>query len=134
MLACLAESSLGAGDAELARARAEEALALAVQRETRTFEIEAQLALVRVRRGAEGLSARPAIEAGLERALALVRETGARALEPYVCLERAKLVSLSGDNAARQLQLREAHRLFLEIGAPIRAAEVAKEFAYAPAS
>ena len=114
---CLAESYLGAGDAELARARAEEALALAQQRETLTQEIDAQLAVARVRRRAEGLSARPAIEAALERALALVRETGARGFEPHVYLERAELARLSGDETTRQRELREAHRLFLEIGA-----------------
>jgi hypothetical protein len=32
-----------------------------------------------------------------------------------------------GDDTARQRELREAHRLFTEIGAPLRAAEVAKE-------
>jgi hypothetical protein len=34
---------------------------------------------------------------------------------------------LSGGEAAREPELREAHRLFLEIGAPIRAEQVAKE-------
>jgi len=127
MLACLAESYLGAGDTRLARLRAEEALALAQQRQTRTDEIGAQLAVARVRRCAEGLIARPAIELALERALALIRETGARGFEPHVYLERAALARLAGDEAAYQRELREAHRLFLEIGAPIRAAEVARE-------
>jgi hypothetical protein len=49
----------------------------------------------------------------------LVKETGARGFEPHVYLERAKLARLNGDEAA--------HRLFLEVGAPIRAAEVARE-------
>jgi hypothetical protein len=34
-----------------------------------------------------------------------------------------------GDETTRQRELREAHRLFLEIGAPIRAEQVAKELA-----
>jgi hypothetical protein len=93
MLAHLAESYIGAGDAQLGRARAEEALALAQHRETRPQEIDAQLALARVRRCAEGLISRPAIEAALERALALVRETGARGFEPHVYLERAEQVA-----------------------------------------
>src|SRR5206468_5151064 len=41
VLTSLAKSYLGAGNAQLARARAEEALALAEQRETRTLEIDA---------------------------------------------------------------------------------------------
>jgi hypothetical protein len=44
-----------------------------------------------------------------------------------VRLRRAELARLVGDEAARERELREAHRLFTEIGAPIRAAEVAKE-------
>ncbi len=127
LLAYLAESYAGAGDAELARARAEEALALAQQRETLTQEIDAQLALARVRRHAEGLIARPPIETALERVLALVRETGARGFEPHVYLERAEMARLSGDEATRQHELREAHRIFTEIGATVRASEIAKE-------
>ena len=126
LLAYLAESYAGAGDAALARARAEEALALAQQRETLTQEIDAQLALARVRRHAEGLNARPPIETALERVLALVRETGARGFE-QVYLERAELARLTGDEAIRQRELREAHRLFTEIGATVRAAGIAKE-------
>ena len=34
-----------------------------------------------------------------------------------------------GDENAHQRELREAHRLFTEIGAPIRAEQVAKELA-----
>jgi hypothetical protein len=37
---------------------------------------------------------------------------------------------LTGDETARQRELREAHRLFTEIGAPIRAAEVAKDLGF----
>ena len=48
-------------------------------------------------------------------------------LEPCIRLERAELAKLTGDDVTRQRELREAHRLFLEIGAPIRAAELAKE-------
>jgi len=129
MLACLAGAYLRVGDVEFARARAEEAVTLAQQRETPTQEIEAQVAVALVHRHVKGLTARPAIEAALERALALVRGTGARGFEPHICLERAALARLSGDEAAHQRELREAHRLFLEIGAPIRAEQVAKELA-----
>jgi hypothetical protein len=87
LLTILAGSYLGAGNAQLARAAAEEALALAKQREMPTQEIAAQLAVARVRRRAEGLVARTAIETALERALTLVRETGARAFEPRVYAE-----------------------------------------------
>ena len=48
-------------------------------------------------------------------------------LEPFISLERAELARLARDEATRERELREAHRLFTEIGAPIRAAELAKE-------
>ena len=70
---------------------------------------------------------RQAIEADLCKALSDLRETGFRAYEPYVHLELAEIARLVGDGTTRQRGLREAYRLFTEIGAPIRAAEVAKE-------
>jgi hypothetical protein len=80
-LTVLAEAHLGAGDERRASARAEEAVAITRQRESRQ-EIEAQLALARVRRRAEFFIARPAIEAALDRSLALVMETGSRGWVP----------------------------------------------------
>lgn len=47
--------------------------------------------------------------------------------EPFLHTERAELARLIGDKATREREFREAHWLFTEIGAPIRAAEVAKE-------
>jgi hypothetical protein len=47
--------------------------------------------------------------------------------EPFFHVERAELARLAGDEVTRHSELREAHRLFLKIGAPIRAAEIAKE-------
>jgi hypothetical protein len=53
--------------------------------------------------------------------------TTARGFEPHVHLERAEFARLTGDKATCERELREAHRLFLEMGATIRAAEIAKE-------
>jgi hypothetical protein len=53
--------------------------------------------------------------------------SGAKSYEPFVHVERAELARLIGDEATRERELREAHRRFTESGAPIRAAEVAKE-------
>jgi hypothetical protein len=53
--------------------------------------------------------------------------SGAKSYEPFLHVERAELARLTGDEATRRLELREAHRLFVEIGAPIRAEEVAKD-------
>jgi hypothetical protein len=54
--------------------------------------------------------------------------------KPHVYLKRAELARLTGDEAGRERELREAHRLFIEMGAPIRAPEVAKELGLATAS
>jgi hypothetical protein len=53
--------------------------------------------------------------------------SGAKSYEPFLHVERAELARLTGDEAARERELREAHRLFVEIGVSIRAAEVARE-------
>jgi hypothetical protein len=60
--------------------------------------------------------------------------SGAKSYEPFLHVERAEWARLVGDEATLECELREAHRLFMEIGAPIRAAEVAKELGLATAS
>jgi hypothetical protein len=52
--------------------------------------------------------------------------SGAKSYAPFLHVERAELARLRGDEAARRRALREAHGLFLEMDAPIRAAEVAR--------
>ncbi len=121
ILACLAEAYLGCGDAAGARATAEDAVAVGRRRGTKGFEREAHLALARVLLRTEGARSRKAIEAALGRALALVEESGARGLEPFIRVELAELARLTGDEAARRRELREAQRLFTEMGAPSNA-------------
>jgi hypothetical protein len=70
----------------------------------------------------------------LAEADAWLEMSGAKSYEPFLHVERAELARLVGDEAMRQRELREAHRLFTEIGAPIRAAEVAKELGLATAT
>jgi hypothetical protein len=52
--------------------------------------------------------------------------SGAKSYAPFLHVERAELARLTDDEATRQRELREAQRLLLAIGAPIRAAEVDK--------
>ena len=127
LLALLARAQLGLGDTATARAAAEEAVAVARHRGTRTFEIEPHLVLGRVLiyTGAR----REEVQAALDAALALVDETGAKSYLPFIHLERAGLARLTGDEATRQRELHEAHRLFTEMGAPGRAAQVAEALA-----
>jgi hypothetical protein len=75
----------------------------------------------------QGVQATSDIQAALAEADAWLEMSGAKSYEPFLHVERAELARLTGDEAARDRELREAHRLFTEMGAPIRAAEVVKE-------
>ena len=127
ILPVLAEAYLGAGDPSKARETADLALARARQHHTRAFEIAALLAWARVHRATDGADGAAGIEAALRDAMALVQATGARACAPFIHVERAALAHLLGDEATRQGELREAHRLFTEMGATARAEQVARE-------
>ncbi len=64
------------------------------------------------------------VDATLREATALVTATEAHAYSPFIHVERARLARLRGDEATRTRELHEAHRLFAETGAPIRAEQV----------
>ncbi|MFI5394350.1 MAG: AAA family ATPase [Candidatus Binatia bacterium] len=127
-VAGLAEVYLHQGKKTLARATAEEAVALA-SRYQRVAECYARLTLARVLLHTEGVQAVSAIESALARALVLVEETGASSMEPFIRVERAELARLRGDEAGRRRELQEAQQLFTAIGAPLRAEQVARELA-----
>ena len=87
------------------------------------------MVLARILLGSEGLAAREEIEAALERARELARNTGMRSVEPMIHVELAELARQGGDEDERQRELREAHRLFTEIGATGHAERLAGELA-----
>jgi ATP/maltotriose-dependent transcriptional regulator MalT len=126
-LTTLAEVHLGAGDAARAREAVDRALTSARQGGWRILEIRGLLARARVLLAAEGTAAAAEITTTLRDALALVETTEAHAFAPFIHVERAALARLTGDDPARERGLREAHRLFTEMGAPIRAEQVARE-------
>jgi tetratricopeptide (TPR) repeat protein len=123
----LAEAHLGAGDLARARSFAEESVEVARRMGARTAECLAQRTLARVLLRREGLAAAKAIRRALDRADTLVDETGAKNFRPLIQLERAELARLEGDSRARAHELREAHRLFSEMGATRRAERVAAQ-------
>src|SRR5262249_36946366 len=127
VIASMAAAYLGLGDYEKALALAEESIAGGRERGTRFREFSALLTRARVFRKTEGVEAVEKIEATLAEAAAWLEMSGAKSYEPFLHVERAELARLTGDEATRERELREAHRLFTEIGAPIRAGEVAKE-------
>ena len=126
-LAVLSESYLGRGDVDRARALADEALEIAPTRRQPHHEIDASLALARVLLASAGATARAEIEGALARALEVARETRMKAYEPLVHVELTELARQSGDEEDRQRELREAHRLFTEIGATGHAERLADE-------
>jgi tetratricopeptide (TPR) repeat protein len=123
----LADAHLGAGNIERARALAEEAIVLAERRATFGSGFHAHLTLARTLLRSAGPAARAAIDVALAEAQALVDRTGARSEQPHVHLVRAELADVLGDEPTRGRELREAHRLFAEIGATGWAERVAKE-------
>jgi tetratricopeptide (TPR) repeat protein len=108
VLALLARCRLAAGDPAGATPPVEEAVALAARQEARVSEAIARLARAHVRRAAGGPAY--AISVDLDAALALVRDTGSMAYEPFI---REELGRLRDDDA----ELREARRLFDAMGA-----------------
>jgi tetratricopeptide (TPR) repeat protein len=129
ILVSLAEACLTLGDSRAARETADQALTVARERGMRMAECAAHLALGRVLLQSEGAHARGPVEAALAQASSLVGETGAEKYGPFIHLERAELARLLCDEAARQRELREAHRLFTKMGATARAEWVAKGLA-----
>jgi len=125
ILAYLAEAYAGQRRPRRALAAAKETLAVAQRQGSRRFEVPAHLALARVLLRGRGAKAKGEIEAALARALALVEETGTRLYEPFIRVELAELARLTGDEEAARRELREAHRLFTEMGAAGHAARLA---------
>jgi class 3 adenylate cyclase/tetratricopeptide (TPR) repeat protein len=125
-LGFLAEALLGLGEVERARQTAQEAVEIAERRSNPFLAALGRLALARalMRAGRDSLSV---VETSLANARSVLADLSARAYAPFLHVELARLGGLKGDEGTRQRELREAHRLFLEIGAPIRAAEVAKD-------
>jgi hypothetical protein len=87
----------------------------------RLYECDAHLAIARFMLTCKGACSEETIRATLEKALALAKETEAKSYEPFVRVELAELARVTGDDHGRERELREAHRLFIEIGAPLRA-------------
>jgi hypothetical protein len=74
-----------------------------------------------------GVGAARKIQAALAEAAAWMERSGAKSYEPFLSLASAELARLTGDEASRDHALREAHRLFVEIGATARAEQVGRE-------
>jgi tetratricopeptide (TPR) repeat protein len=125
----LAMTRLALGDGELALKTAREAANVTRRSQAKLPESLAQLCVAHVLLSTRGLVAREEIESALQTAEETVAEMGARGFEPDVLIERALLARLLGGEGRYRRELSEAHRLLTEMGAPIRAEQVAKELA-----
>jgi tetratricopeptide (TPR) repeat protein len=117
LLSQLAEAYLHLGKEALARKTVEEAAEVVRQRRTRIWASSVHLTRARILLRTEGAKSTAAIEAALASAQAAVEESGAKRWEPFIYEEKAELARLSGDEDTRRRALREAHRLFTEMGA-----------------
>ncbi len=88
------------------------------------MEIDALLTVARALLYTEGASE---IEDPLERASDLINETGAKSREPVLCELVAVRMRRRDDESARERHLREALRLYTEMGATGHAERVARE-------
>ncbi len=123
------ESHLGRGELVPARREASEALAFIRARELKIIEIVPIMLLAQI---ALAESSIEEAEALLGRWQQLVDEGGADPLAPaHLHVARARLAGSGGDDAAEERvnHLREAHRLFTEMGATGHAERVARELA-----
>jgi len=122
----LAEALLGAGDLVGAETRAREALEAARVRGIRMGS-RGPLLLARIVARARGATARAEVEQLLEESVAYLEETGARAWVPMLHETRAELERACGDTAAATRELREAQRLYAEMGATGHIERLARE-------
>jgi predicted ATPase/class 3 adenylate cyclase len=127
VLAAMAAAHLGLGNGTKASELANESIAVSRRCGTRISEFSALLTQARALRETAGAKATREIEATLSEADAWLEMSGAKSYEPFLHVERAELARLIGDGAACDQEFRVAHRLFTEIGAPIRAAEVSTQ-------
>jgi adenylate cyclase len=118
---------LGLGDHERARLAAQHAIEVSRQCEHAISECNAQLTLAHVLARVDGAGVAAAIEEALHEAERLIAETGARVHEPELHEERGRLAGLRGDAAGGERELREAYRLFTEMGATGQVERLAKE-------
>jgi adenylate cyclase len=115
-LITLGEAHLGLGDTERALPLIREGLAVASAQGHVFNEVLGQRALARGLLASVGPSAHAEIAAALARALQIGRDAGTRADEPLIRVELAELARRLGDEEGHHRELREAHRLFTEIG------------------
>jgi ATP/maltotriose-dependent transcriptional regulator MalT len=126
-LCFLAEATLGRGDGRAALELADEALAEARQSGGRLFEMDALLNRARALVHSEGAACAAEAQRIVAEVSELIDETAGYCRKPVVHELSAEIARLLGDDATRTRELREAHRLFVEMGASKHAERLAQE-------
>jgi tetratricopeptide (TPR) repeat protein len=122
-----AEVYLALGEHEKAIARARSALEESVRGGNRIAEEFARLTLARVLLATGDPGLHDEVESTVERAETFCEETGMRVHLPPLLEVRAALAERRGDPQEARRQLREAHRLYTEMGATGHAKRLARE-------
>jgi class 3 adenylate cyclase/tetratricopeptide (TPR) repeat protein len=125
----LARAYLGEGARAEALATSEEAISIAQQRGARHHEAAAHVVRADVHLTLSGLDRTAEIESAHAHAAELIEQTGAGIVTPDLHLSRARLAELREDRSARQRALENALACLEEMGARLRAGEVANELA-----
>ncbi len=89
--------------------------------------VEPKLSLAFALLEAEGVAAKDEIERLLDESAALIDEHGILLFAPTLHERRARLAALLGEDAGRERELREAQRLYTEMGATGHAERVGRE-------
>jgi len=131
VLVRVARLLLTAGRFDEARATAERAASACYEMGARVSECLAQITLAEALRRSDGRSAAGAIRDALARARELVEQTEARVYQPWILEEEARLAQLEGDQAGFESSLRQAHRLYTEMGAAGHAERLGTELGLA---
>jgi adenylate cyclase len=122
----------GVGQSERALEAAARGVALVRALRMPVFLAITLLMQAQVLRKTQGAEARAAIEAALAEAEGLIESTGIRGWQPFLHVARAELAQLVGDEATRERELREAQRLFTEMGAAGHVARLEGELGRLP--
>ncbi len=123
----LAEADRGLGEPQRAQEMAREGIERARAAGVVPFELLSILSFARAALASPGEPAHEEAAQALERGIELARETESLWAEPPLRVELAELARRGGDEPARERELREAHRLFIEMGASGHAAKPARE-------
>jgi tetratricopeptide (TPR) repeat protein len=123
----LSAARLGQGDPESAREMGREAVRLAREHGVALGEVPSLYYLMRALLRPEASPELDEAEAVLSEAMERLRATSTYAWEPLLREQAAEIARLRGDLPLRERELREAHRLFVEMGATGHAERLARE-------